>query len=194
MNTDKAFCFNICLNLCSSVPLFLYFAFLPALSAADLAGRIDKLLADSPAAAAAFWGIEIRDLKPGEVVYSQNQNKFFVPASNTKLFTIALALNRLGPNYTFETRVVADRAPDQSGRIAGDLRLVGGGDPDLSARTIPYAPGPVTGNPLAAIEDLADQVVASWATIPVMFGSHTARTGPSAIRSSNTVRRFRRLP
>jgi D-alanyl-D-alanine carboxypeptidase/D-alanyl-D-alanine-endopeptidase (penicillin-binding protein 4) len=159
MNTDKTFGFNICVHLCSSAALFLYFAFSPALSAADLAGRIDKLLADSPAAAA-FWGIEIRDLKTGEVVYSQNQNKFFVPASNTKLFTIALALNRLGPNYTFETRVVADRAPDRSGRIGGDLRLVGGGDPDLSARTIPYAPGPVTGNPLAAIEDLADQVVA----------------------------------
>ncbi|MGA2115966.1 MAG: D-alanyl-D-alanine carboxypeptidase/D-alanyl-D-alanine-endopeptidase [Bryobacteraceae bacterium] len=134
--------------------LLVYLA--PALSAADLSSRIDKALADSPAA---FWGIEIRDLKTGEVVYSQNQNKFFVPASNTKLFTVALALDRLGPDYTFDTRVVADAGPDRSGCIAGDLRLVGGGDPDLSARTIPYAPGPATGNPLAAIEDLADQAV-----------------------------------
>ena len=132
LNTDKTFHFNIRVYLCSSVALFLYLAFSPAISAADLAGRIDKLLAESPAA---FWGIEIRDLKTGEVVYSQNQNKFFVPASNTKLFTIALALDRLGPNYTFTTRVVADASADQSGRIAGDLRLVGGGDPDLSART-----------------------------------------------------------
>ncbi|MGP8245665.1 MAG: D-alanyl-D-alanine carboxypeptidase/D-alanyl-D-alanine-endopeptidase [Bryobacteraceae bacterium] len=135
-------------------------AFAPALSAADLAGRIDKLLADSPAAEAAFWGVEIRDLKTGELLYSKNQDKFFVPASNTKLFTIALALNRLGPNYTFETRVQAGAAPDSAGLVAGDLRLVGGGDPDLSARSIPYAPGPVTGNPLAAIEDLAGQAVA----------------------------------
>jgi len=135
-------------------------AFSPALSAANLAARIDKLLNGSPAANAAFWGIEIRDLKSGQVVYSKNQDKLFVPASNTKLFTIALALNRLGPDYTFETRVVAQALADPDGRIAGDLRLVGGGDPDLSARTVPYTPGPVTGNPLAAIEDLADQIVA----------------------------------
>jgi D-alanyl-D-alanine carboxypeptidase/D-alanyl-D-alanine-endopeptidase (penicillin-binding protein 4) len=156
MNTDKTFHFNIGVHLCSSVALFFCLAPTPA-PAADLAGRIDKVLADSPAA---FWGIEIRDLKTGEVVYSQNQNKLFVPASNTKLFTVALALDRLGPNYTFDTRVTADRGPDRSGCIEGDVRLVGGGDPDLSARTIPYAPGPVTGNPLAAIEDLADQVAA----------------------------------
>ena len=37
---------------------------------------------------------------------------------------------------------------------------MGGGDPNLSARAIPYRMGPVTGNPLAAIEDLADQVAA----------------------------------
>ena len=43
---------------------------------------------------------------------------------------------------------------------ADRLRLVGGGDPNLSARAIPYRMGPLTGNPLAAIEDLADQVVA----------------------------------
>ena len=46
------------------------------------------------------------------------------------------------------------------GRIRGSLRLVGGGDPNLSARAIPYRMGPLTGNPLAAIEDLADQLVA----------------------------------
>lgn len=148
----------VCVEICAYLALAL--AFTPAVSAADLAGRIERLLTASPAADSAFWGIEIRDLKSGAVVYSKNQNKFFVPASNTKLFTIALALNRLGPAYTFQTRVVADAAPDLDGRIAGNLRLIGGGDPDLSARTIPYARGPVTGNPLAAIEDLADQVVA----------------------------------
>ncbi len=55
---------------------------------------------------------------------------------------------------------VADAAPDPAGRIAGGIRLVGGGDPNLSARAVPYRMGPATGDPLAAIEDLADQVVA----------------------------------
>jgi D-alanyl-D-alanine carboxypeptidase/D-alanyl-D-alanine-endopeptidase (penicillin-binding protein 4) len=134
------------------------------LAAAGLPESIDRLLAASgpvgAPARAAFWGIQIVDLGTGKTLYELNPNRFFVPASNTKLFTTALALTRLGPDFTFQTRVVADNPPDAEGRIRGALRLVGGGDPNLSARAIPYHMGPVTGNPLAAIEDLAEQVVA----------------------------------
>ena len=141
-----------------SVALLLAMAF--QLPAASLPESIDKLLAASAAARAAFWGIRIVDLASGKTLYDLNPDRFFVPASNTKLFTTALALTRLGPDFTFQTRVVADSPPDSQGRIRGALRLVGGGDPNLSARAIPYRMGPVTGNPLAAIEDLADQVAA----------------------------------
>ena len=134
------------------------------LSAASLPERIEKLLAASgpvgAPARAAFWGIQIVDLGTGKTLCELNPNRFFVPASNTKLFTTALALTRLGPDFTFQTLVVADSPPDAEGRIRGALRLVGGGDPNLSARAIPYHMGPATGNPLAAIEDLAEQVVA----------------------------------
>jgi serine-type D-Ala-D-Ala carboxypeptidase/endopeptidase (penicillin-binding protein 4) len=128
--------------------------------AGSLAESIEKMIADSPAARAAFWGIEVVDLKTGRTLYEQNAGRFFVPASNTKLFTTSLALTRLGPEFTFQTRVLADAAPDAAGRIAGDVRLVGGGDPNLSPRAIPYQKAPITGNPLAAIEQLADQVAA----------------------------------
>ncbi len=130
------------------------------LSAASLPENSEKLLAASPAARGAFWGIQIVDLGSGRTLYELNPDRFFVPASNTKLFSTALALTRLGPDFAFQTRVLADSPPDAEGRIHGTLRLVGGGDPNLSARAIPYRMGPVTGNPLAAIEDLADQVVA----------------------------------
>jgi D-alanyl-D-alanine carboxypeptidase/D-alanyl-D-alanine-endopeptidase (penicillin-binding protein 4) len=130
------------------------------LAAAGLPESIEKLLAASAAARAAFWGIQIVDLGSGKTLYELNPDRFFVPASNTKLFTTALALTRLGPDFTFQTRVVADGPPDAEGRIRGALRLVGGGDPNLSARAIPYRMGQMTGNPLAAIEELADQVAA----------------------------------
>ena len=123
---------------------------------ASLAEKIDRVLASSKA----FWGIEVVDLESGKTLYRWNADRFFVPASNTKLFTTAMALSRLGPDFTLQTRVVADAAPDAHGRIAGPLRLMGGGDPNLSARAIPYQRGPVTGNPLAAIDDLADQIAA----------------------------------
>lgn len=131
----------------------------PALSA-GLAERVAKLLASSEGARSAFWGIQILDLPSGNTLYELNPDRLFVPASNTKLFTAALALTRLGPDFTFHTRVLADAAPDAAGVIHGTVRLVGGGDPNLSPRAIPYRMGPVAGNPLAAIEELADQVAA----------------------------------
>jgi D-alanyl-D-alanine carboxypeptidase/D-alanyl-D-alanine-endopeptidase (penicillin-binding protein 4) len=131
----------------------------PLLSAA-LPESIQKLLDSSPAARTAFWGIQIVDLATGKTLYELNPDHYFVPASNAKLFSTALALSRLGADFTFQTRVLALAPPDELGRIRGPLRLAGGGDPNLSARAIPYRMGPVTGNPLAAIEDLAGQLVA----------------------------------
>ena len=130
------------------------------LSAAGLPESIQKLLDSSPSARTAFWGIQILDLSTGKTLYELNPDHYFVPASNAKLFTTALALTRLGPDFTFQTRVLAPAAPDSSGRLRGPLRLYGGGDPNLSARAVPYRLGPVTGNPLAAIQDLADQLLA----------------------------------
>ena len=130
------------------------------LAAAGLPENIQRLLDSNPAARTAFWGIQVVDLASGKVVYELNPDHYFVPASNTKLFTTALALSRLGPGYTFITSVLAAAAPDSAGRVAGPLRLIGGGDPNLSARAIPYRTGPITGNALEAIEELADQIVA----------------------------------
>ena len=130
------------------------------LSAADIGRRADELIASSPAANSAFWGIRIVDLSSGKVVYDRSGGRFFVPASNTKLFTTALALDRLGRDYRFTTTVAAASPPDDSGVISGPLVLVGGGDPNLSPRVLPYRKDSPPGNPLAAIEDLAAQVTA----------------------------------
>ena len=127
---------------------------------AALPESIQKLLDSSPAARTAFWGIQIVDLATGKTLYELNPDHYFVPASNAKLFSAALALTRLGADFTFQTRVLAQAPPDELGRVHGWLRLAGGGDPNLSGRAVPYRVGPVTGNPLAAIEELAEQLVA----------------------------------
>ncbi|MEO7653220.1 MAG: D-alanyl-D-alanine carboxypeptidase/D-alanyl-D-alanine-endopeptidase, partial [Bryobacteraceae bacterium] len=133
------------------------------LLAADLMARIDELL-DTPAVQRGFIGLQIIDLDGGKVLYEDNASRLFVPASNTKLFTTAMGLMRLGPMFRFQTTVVSSAAPDDAGRIRGALTLVGGGDPSLSGRSIPYKAGSPGGNPLAAIEDLADQVAGHGVT------------------------------
>ncbi|MBI3280249.1 MAG: D-alanyl-D-alanine carboxypeptidase/D-alanyl-D-alanine-endopeptidase [Acidobacteria bacterium] len=125
-----------------------------------LAVRIDRLTASTAAARQAFWGLRVVDLAAGRQMVGRNEQKLFIPASNTKLFTTALALLRLGPEHRFSTVVSAPAAPDSEGRVT-ELRLVGGGDPNLSGRTIPYQAGgdEISGEPLRYIEELADRVV-----------------------------------
>lgn len=136
--------------LCAAIPL----------GAQTLDKRIQALLSASPLAERSFWGISIADAATGAPVFRWNDRKSFVPASNNKLFTSALALTKLGPGYRFETRVTAPSLPDSEGRIAGDVFLVGGGDPNLSGRVVPYQRNALTGQPLAAIASLAEQIVA----------------------------------
>jgi D-alanyl-D-alanine carboxypeptidase/D-alanyl-D-alanine-endopeptidase (penicillin-binding protein 4) len=127
-------------------------------SSATLQARLNALLSSSPAGRAA-WGIQVADLATGRVVYQRNPERFLIPASNTKLFSTALALARLGPDYRFQTSVRAASAVEPSGVLPCDLELIGGGDPSLSGRVIPYDPSAVDGDPLAAIESLADQIL-----------------------------------
>jgi D-alanyl-D-alanine carboxypeptidase/D-alanyl-D-alanine-endopeptidase (penicillin-binding protein 4) len=103
---------------------------------ANTGARIAAFLDASAVARTSFWGVRIVSLDRGRAVFERNANRLFLPASNAKLFTTALALVRLGPNYRFQTRVLGDRTPGADGCVES-LRLVGGGDPNLSGRAIP---------------------------------------------------------
>jgi D-alanyl-D-alanine carboxypeptidase/D-alanyl-D-alanine-endopeptidase (penicillin-binding protein 4) len=94
---------------------------------------IDRIL-DRPAFAAAFWGVEVRDLRSGDVLYARHAGKSMTPASTMKLVTTAAALDVLGPEARFRTTLETAASVDASGRLAGDLYLVGRGDPGLSER------------------------------------------------------------
>jgi D-alanyl-D-alanine carboxypeptidase/D-alanyl-D-alanine-endopeptidase (penicillin-binding protein 4) len=128
-------------------------------SGATLAQRINSILA-SRESRQTLWGIHVVDAQTGKAVYRHNEQNFFIPASNTKLFTTALALMRLGPDHRFTTTVVADSRPDAEGRVS-ELRLVGGGDPNLSARVIPYKRNETKSSAFEEIDALANAVVAA---------------------------------
>jgi D-alanyl-D-alanine carboxypeptidase/D-alanyl-D-alanine-endopeptidase (penicillin-binding protein 4) len=128
-----------------------------ALQAQSLEVEIRKAL-DQPAVQRGVAGIHVVDLDTGRTVFEHNARVPFTPASNTKLFSTALALLRLGPDYRFETTVTAPSRPSANGRVES-LRIAGGADPTLSARTYPYRKGPIEGDPLAPLEALAAAVV-----------------------------------
>src|SRR5271170_1007612 len=127
--------------------------------ARPLPDRIAAALS-APDLARGFWGIEVVSLSTGEKLYSQNADKLFTPASNTKLFTTAAALALIGPDYTSRTTVETSGMLDKYGRLTGDLLLVGHGDPNLSGRELPYdLRTQRNDDPIQALETLADALV-----------------------------------
>ena len=96
----------------------------------ELRHAIDSMVTD-PKFSNAHWGILIVDPERGDTLYSRNAGKLFMPASNQKLVTGAVALTQLGPDYQFSTAFAA-RGPVEGGVLRGDLVVIGRGDPSMS--------------------------------------------------------------
>ena len=119
---------------------------------------VGRILAD-PAVSQAHWGISVVGLN-GTSIYKLNDGQYFNPASNAKLLTTAAAFALLPSGLTFTTLVSSDAPIGSAGDIRGDITIFGVGDPNISARTMPYnMKTERTGPPLAALEDIADQIV-----------------------------------
>ncbi len=78
-------------------------------------------------------GVHVLDLADRREVYAFEPDLQRILASNTKLLTTAAALGELGPDFVFETRVLV-RGEQEGDRLAGDVAVVGAGDPNLSGR------------------------------------------------------------
>ncbi|MBN2780871.1 MAG: D-alanyl-D-alanine carboxypeptidase/D-alanyl-D-alanine-endopeptidase [Candidatus Marinimicrobia bacterium] len=81
----------------------------------------------------AHWGVLIKSLDKDEVWYSQNAERLFMPASNNKIPSTALALKVLGPEFRFETHVISKGAITD-GVLNGDLVVWSNGDPTMYER------------------------------------------------------------
>jgi len=108
------------------------------------------------------WGVLIVEAKTGQVLFEQNADRYFVPASNMKLLTTALALAMLGPDYRFRTTLEAQTGASSDGKINGPLYFVGRGDPNLSNRKFPFdTKEEFDGPPEKTVIELVDQLVAA---------------------------------
>jgi D-alanyl-D-alanine carboxypeptidase/D-alanyl-D-alanine-endopeptidase (penicillin-binding protein 4) len=147
-----------------------------ALPADPLSRKVDEFVAQQHYQTA-HWGLLFVDLATGETILARDSGKLFAPASTTKLFSIAAALDALGADYRFRTPVHY-RGTLTDGVLEGDLILVASGDLTLGGRTNEqgeiafqdsdhtYAnwmpDGALTPqDPLTGITDLARQVAAT---------------------------------
>src|SRR5437764_11063795 len=77
---------------------------LVAQSRDTLSDRIAAIMA-RPEFKHALFGIEFYSLDTNTVVYEHNSDRFFVPGSTTKLVTMGSALQLVGPDHRFHTRL-----------------------------------------------------------------------------------------
>ncbi len=97
----------------------------------------------------------------GDRLFSHQPDIPLIPASNMKILTAAAALQGLGRDYTYQTRVAAPALPDANGRLNGNLYVIGGGDPllmtDVYRDSLPDGTNPIH----SSANLLADQTVAA---------------------------------
>ncbi|WP_058535934.1 D-alanyl-D-alanine carboxypeptidase/D-alanyl-D-alanine endopeptidase [Legionella saoudiensis] len=77
-------------------------------------------------------GMVVIDLTSGETLYRRNADRFYIPASNMKLFSEAAALMVLGPDYHFTNQLSISSGMVQQGVLHGDIYLKLSGDPSFS--------------------------------------------------------------
>lgn len=144
-----------------------------AQNSSDLAAKISQIAA-RPEYKHATFGVEVYSLDENKVVFDLRGDELFTPASTTKLLTEGSALELLGADYRFHTRIYRTGPIGADGILRGDLVLVASGDPNLSGRIQPdgtlafenedhsYDGSPdtraVPGDPLLVIHEFATQI------------------------------------
>ena len=121
---------------------------LPVSSRADLAHRVESIVASQTQAKVRF-AVQIVNPDTGAVIYNHSAATPLIPASNMKLITAASALKYLGPDFVYQTRV---------GFIGDSLAVIGSGDPILGDK--PTAEK-MSFDPRWMLRDIAQQIQAA---------------------------------
>ena len=122
-------------------------------SVEELRARISEVLRNSEIAPAQL-AVKIASLDTGRILYEENAGKLLMPASNMKIYTVAAALDRLSPDYRYNTSIYAGARPDAAGTVRGDMIVYGRGDPTFAASF-------ENGDYYKAIDDLAARISAA---------------------------------
>jgi D-alanyl-D-alanine carboxypeptidase/D-alanyl-D-alanine-endopeptidase (penicillin-binding protein 4) len=94
-----------------------------------LAREIDNLIRTSRFANAR-WGVFVVSLRDGRILVARDAEKPFIPASVLKIITSTVALDKLGADFRWQTKLFTNGKIENSS-VKGDLILYGRGAPDF---------------------------------------------------------------
>lgn len=81
--------------------------------------------------------VSLRETNSGEILFEKNGDIAMKPASTLKLLTASAAIEMLGPDYRFQTKVFID-GEIKGSTLNGDLYIEGGGDPTLQKKDFTF--------------------------------------------------------
>ena len=87
----------------------------------------------SPGVQRGAWAVAVQSLDRRERLVDLNSRTLLVPASISKLVSVATAADAVGWDFRFETTLRAT-GPLVDGTLRGDLLIVGSGDPSIGGR------------------------------------------------------------
>jgi D-alanyl-D-alanine carboxypeptidase/D-alanyl-D-alanine-endopeptidase (penicillin-binding protein 4) len=108
-----------------------------------------KNLLDKPDYKNASIGMNVVDLTSGETIYSLFPDRVLIPASTMKMITSGTALEVLGSDYRFKTKIGYSGKINKKGELDGNLIIIGGADPALGSKYF---------------KDFYDNFLQNWAT------------------------------
>src|SRR5260370_24616292 len=105
----------------------------PATTWEEVQKRLEEHISQTKFSAA-IWGLKVVSLDSGKTLFEHNPQKLFSPASNSKLYSVALALDRLGADYRIKTSLYTKAKTNHWGTLKGDLVVYSRADPGINAR------------------------------------------------------------
>ncbi|MEV7173105.1 D-alanyl-D-alanine carboxypeptidase/D-alanyl-D-alanine-endopeptidase [Streptomyces sp. NPDC093224] len=139
-----------------------------AAGGAGLAAVLGPLLADP--ALGSTRSASVVDTATGQVLFESGARNAMTPASTVKIATAAAALAALGPEHRIRTTVVPGATP-------GQVVLVGGGDPSLTAKR--KSPAGSGGSLVALAADAAQALKAAGTATVTLGYDDSLYTGPA---------------
>lgn len=108
----------------SKIKTALVFICLLALSAnSAFCASLDSIIKKSDLDKTSTIAVSVKDAKSGKTIYEYNEQKLMNPASVLKIFTMKTAYEELKPEYTFDTKVFADKNDNLYIKLSGDPSL-----------------------------------------------------------------------
>lgn len=137
----------------------------PAPSASGLAAALAPVVGNPDLG---IFAASVSDGDSGQVLWTQDADKPMIPSSTAKIITVAAALLALPGDHRLTTTVV-------SGATPGEIVLVGGGDPTITAQ--PDGKGYYPGS--AKLSDLVAQVKTAGQRVDSIVVDTSAYAGPT---------------